>query len=217
MMNAGAFKPKQKTKRKEFELILEAIAKSHQMMLADYDGMENDENRIRNRLWKDYLNDNQKRQELGIVNYIFKTENPEIGDDYRETGRHDIQIMLPTEYTRNTDAYFVIECKRLEHTNTGRGSLNQKYVDEGIKRFVERRDYPTYYGLNGMLGFLVKSAIVTEVVAAINSLLVASEQLHRYIFNSINENSYRSNHRDHSNQEVQLYHLILDFSTLIVQ
>jgi len=214
-LTSGNFRYNQINAKKQFELILSAILKSHQMMLNDYEKIERNENSIRNRLWKDYLNNNQNRELLKINQYIFKAENSEVGDNYKETGRHDIQIINPIEFCRNTNAYFIIECKLLENTKIGKGSLNHKYVENGIKRFIERNDYPSYYGLNGMIGFIVKSVDINKMVAAINKLLPANEQITEYTFSSENGNTYKSEHHDFQDKNIQLYHLMLDFSDLI--
>lgn len=214
MTDARIFQPKHKTKKKEFEFILTAIMKSYKMMLLDYESIENDENIIRNRLYDDYLNNQTVVEKLNLQPYFFDIEVPQ-NTKYKTTAFSDIKVYSLLERANNRQAaYFIIECKRLENTNTGKGSLNQKYVDNGIKRFIEREDYPTYYGLNGMIGFLVKSEEIDKVKDAINKLLPENEQLFRYIFSSENEFTYKSEHIDLKKKNIQLYHLILDFSSL---
>lgn len=103
-LTSGNFKYNLNNVQKQFEFVLTAILKCYKMMLVDYESIEKNENIIRNRLWKDYLNDNQKRELLGINQFIFKAENSEVGKTYKETGRHDIQIINPLEFCNNTDA-----------------------------------------------------------------------------------------------------------------
>ncbi len=215
MINAEIFKPKHTTRQKEFEFILTAILKSHQMMLIDYKHIEKNENIIRNRLWKDYLNNNQNREILKISHYIFKAENSEVGENYKETGRHDIQVINPIEFCKNTAAYFIIECKLLDSVKTGKGSLNQKYIENGVNRFIKRRDYPTYYGLNGMIGFIVGAVEINELICSLNKLLPGNEQISQYKFSPISNFTYKSEHYDIQNKNIQLYHLMLNFSNLI--
>lgn len=215
MIDASIFKPKQSTKKKEFEFILSAILKSHKMMLVDYETIENDENIIRNRLYDDYLNNQKIVERLDLQPYFFDIEVPK-NTVYKTTAFSDIKVYSAGERLKNRQSpYFIIECKRLENTNTGKGTLNQKYVDNGIKRFIEREDYPTYYGLNGMIGFLIKSEEIDKVKDAINKLLPEKEQLTQYIFSSENKFTYKSEHIDLKTKNIQIYHMILDFSSLI--
>jgi len=215
MINASIFKPKQSTKKKEFEFILSAILKSYKMMLVDYETIENDENKIRNRLHEDYLNNQEIVDLLGLQPYFFDIEVPK-NTDYKTTAFSDIKVYSAIERLKNRQSpYFIIECKRLENTNTGKGTLNQKYVDNGIKRFIKRVDYPTYYGLNGMIGFLIKPEKIYEVKDAINKLLPENEHLSQFLFHSEYKFTYKSKHVDFQNKNIQLYHLILDFSSII--
>ena len=62
----------------------------------------------------------------------------------------DIRILLKSDFEKE-DAYYVIECKRIDGTS----DLNKKYVKEGVARFVTQK-YSSYYGRNIMLGFVVK-------------------------------------------------------------
>ncbi len=215
MIDAGIFKPKQSTKKKEFEFILSAILKSYKMMLVDYKTIENNENIIRNRLYDDYLNNHTIVENLNLLPYFFDIEVPK-NTNYKTTAFSDIKVYSAVERLKNRQSpYFIIECKRLENTNIGKGSLNQKYVDDGIKRFIEREDYPTYYGVNGMIGFLIKSAEIDKLKDAINKLLPEKEQLRKHIFSSESTFTYKSEHIDFKLKNIQIYHLILDFSSLI--
>ena len=215
MIDASIFKPKQSTKKKEFEFILSAIIKSHKMMLVDYETIENDENTIRNRLYDDYLNNQIIVDKLELNPYFFDIEVP-INTNYKTTAFSDIKVYSAVERLKNRQSpYFIIECKRIENINIGKGSLNQKYVDNGIKRFIKRKDYPTDYGLNGMIGFLVKSEEICKVKDAINKLLPKKEQLYQYIFSSENEFTYKSKHVDSQSKNIQIYHLILNFANLV--
>jgi hypothetical protein len=185
-------------------------------MLTDYDIIENDENTIRNRLWKDYLNNNEIRTKLKLNQYIFHSESPNVDDEYKETGKHDIQVYNPIEFCKNTNAYFIIECKRLDGTNSGKGSLNYKYVENGIKRFTSRADYPTFYGINGMIGFVVKTKKIIEIINSINQLLPKNENLNDKLIDNYFEFSYLSKHTDFQDKEIELYHLMFDFSSQII-
>ena len=57
-----------------FEFILSQIYNCYNKMLNDYTSIENNENLIRNGLHKNYLENNQIREELQLTPYLFDTE-----------------------------------------------------------------------------------------------------------------------------------------------
>ena len=215
-MIASIFKLKQQAARKEFEFIFTQITKCYKLMLSDYDIIENDENIIRNHLHKDYLDKQSILEQLNLKTYFFDIEPPYVNENYKETARSDIKIYDAIERMQNRQsAYYIIECKRLDGTNSGKGSLNYKYVENGIKRFTSREDYPTFYGVNGMIGFVVKTKKIIEIVSSINQLLPENENLNDKLIDNDFEFSYLSKHTDYQDKKIELYHLMLDFSSQI--
>lgn len=191
-----------------FEFILIQMFKCYQKMLVDYDFVENNENKIKNRLYKDYLNNQNIRDELGLNQYLFKTETGMIDDDYNEKGYSDIEVIDLKGSFKSTDAFYIIECKRLDDVNPQyQSSLNNKYILEGINRFIEEK-YPTHHRVNGMFGFVVKNIDIKE-----NCKHFSDFKLYPFIDNF--EFSYRSNHITKTEKTITLYHLMLDFSTKI--
>jgi len=214
-LNAGIFKSAPFAAQKEFEHILTQITACYKCMLIDYTTIENNENKIRNRLWKDYLNHNQIIEHLNIQHWFFDIEHPEVDNNYNETGRSDIKIYHQIERMRNRQAYFIIECKRLDGTNRGKGSLNYEYVENGIKRFIKRDDYPSFYRINGMIGFVVKHKKIDEIISAINRLLDDVEKIIKENIINDFDFTYKSKHSDNRKNEIILYHLMFDYSQLI--
>ena len=156
----------------------------------------NNENRIRDILLE-YLKNKNIRSEICIISgYIFEKEVDE------NTGRVDIKIRDANEFIKyeEHDAYYIIECKRLDGTN----GLNTAYVSDGIERFTTNygsaRDqayYSSYYGINGMIGFIVNDINIHDNMAQIGPF-----------FNEIERDKlYESNHAN-----LKLYHLMMDFS-----
>jgi hypothetical protein len=187
-------------------------------MLNDCIAIENDERIIRNRLHKDYLDNQEILDRFELQVYFFDIEIPSLGNDYHETGRVDIKIYNALERLRNRQSpYFIIECKRLDGINTGKGSLNWKYVEDGIKRFTTRADYPSNKGLNGMIGFIVKSVKISLVTDAINSLLNQGEQLVNVNITNDFDFIYISKHFDYQDRDFELYHLMFDYSSIIMK
>lgn len=190
-----------------FEFILTQIYKCYQKMIVDFDWIENNENKIKNRLYKDYLDNQIIRNELGLNDYLFKTETGIIDDNYNEKGYSDIEVIDLIGSFKSTEAFYIIECKRIDNTNTHyQNSLNNKYIYEGINRFIDEK-YPTHYKVNGMLGFVVKNIDIKE-----NSKHFSDLKEHLFIDNF--DYSYISEHTTKiKNQTITLYHLMFDFSS----
>ena len=160
----------------------------------------NDENMIRDILL-DYMKNTKVRNEDCIISgYLFEKEVDE------NSGRVDIKIRNVNEFLKNEnhDAYYVIECKRLD----GGKTLNTAYVVDGIKRFTTSYKssksnpyYSSYYGVNGMIGFVIKKIDVTNNISEIENDFNELEAHKLY-------ESYHSN--------LKLYHLMMDFSDNII-
>lgn len=215
IVNGTTFEPKQFTVQKEFELVLKQITACYKLMLSENDNLEDDERKIRNQLYKDYLTNNNIQKQLKLSSFFFQIEVPYVDDLYEESGRHDFRVFNPKEYFKNSDAYFIIECKRLNGTNTGIGSLTWEYVENGIDRFKKRDDYPSYYKTNGMIGFIVKSHNIFDIVTAINTLLIYTEKLVNKDIIKDFDYCYLSEHKTTDKKEIELYHLMFDFSSII--
>lgn len=200
---------------KEFENILIGIIACYQMMIKDNVIVPNDENKIRNIIFNNYLHKTEIRDRIGFTdNYIFDRESPEDND----MGRVDIKISTPNRF-KEERAYYIIECKRLDNQNlTGVSGLNAKYIIEGINRFVERK-YSAYYRINGMIGFVVEQMDICANITNINNLLknhfvgVNTETILTLLdFIKDFKYQYYSIHKDIEDNKIKLYHLMFDFS-----
>lgn len=197
----------------EFEEILSKIITCYNLMLSDNVLLTNDENAIRDVLLINYLKDNPTRKKIKLTDYLFDREVPED----RSLGRTDIKIQTLNTF-QDTSAYYIIECKRLDATNSnGTTGLNAKYIENGICRF-ESNSYSTHYKTNGMIGFVVEELDINENVSSINNLIstnfskanTTQDLQYRKIVNDF-EYSYCSCHKADENNVV-LYHLMFDFS-----
>lgn len=184
--------------------------------------LPNDENAISDRIVS-WLQDNGYRMvNTELLNYSFQREAPE------NAGRVDIKVMINQESFVDTNAYYTIECKRLDAKNqNGMSGLNAEYIKNGICRFVRDDYYTSYFGESGMLGFVVEAMNIDENVECINLLLnkdyVAQDGVR------VNANArkpltksdfrgiplYLSEHRKNDGSEIILLHLFLDFSNNI--
>ncbi|WP_407534871.1 hypothetical protein [Elizabethkingia miricola] len=178
------------------------------MMLEDYDTVENNENKLKNRLYRDYLNNQRVRNLLGLNNFIFKTETALVDGNYNERGYSDIEVIDLKKSFYSTEASYIIECKRLDSKNpNNKKSLYRLYIEEGINRFIKEK-YPSYFGVNGMLGFIVEK---TNIESQFSSLI----NLENYLFIENYNSSYKTEHETVTNKNVILYHLMFDFSNKI--
>ena len=210
-LNASQFKYGSTFYCAEFESLLSKIVVCYKFMVAENVSLENDENRIRGYMLKNYLKKQTFKNRIGITDFLFDYEIPE------NSGRVDIRIM-PVNPFISDEAYYIIECKRLDAINqNGTSGLNGQYVREGIARFVSTK-YSTYYKVNGMIGFIVQSMNIGENVVAINGLLNGklntSRTLHYREIVPNFEFSYCSTHSI-KNSEITIYHLMFDFSNQI--
>ena len=175
--------------------------------------LSKDENKIRDVLYLNYLNNNTIRGKIGLKDYYFDRE---IHED-RTKGRTDIRVLSLNSF-EDTNAYYVIECKRINGINqNGKTGLNGKYISEGICRFVYKK-YSSYYKTNGMIGFIVESIDIHKNVTFINTLLNTSftqanttQELNNRSIVASFDFSYYSTHSINA-EEIFIYHLMFDFA-----
>lgn len=209
-LNASAYGHSSIFYNAEFEELLSKIISCYNLMLTDNVSLSNDENSIRDILLINYLNDNSVRRKVELTDYLFNREVPES----KTIGRTDIKIETQNTF-QDTDAYYTIECKRLDASNaTGATGLNAKYIQNGISRFVSKT-YSTHYKTNGMIGFVVQTMDINKNITAINGLLKGTANTTRELFNrsivSDFDYSYCSTH-SLDGDEILIYHLMFDFS-----
>ncbi len=89
-------------------------------------------------------------------------------------------------------------------------------------RFVTNK-YPTPFGTNGMIGFIVKPTDIDEGIDDINNLIDSrfpqSNTTNLLAKISVIEDFdfvYFSAHTDNQGESIDLYHLMLDFSSIVL-
>ncbi len=192
----------------EFEDILSKLISCYNTMSSDNVRLSNNENSIRDYMLNNYLKKQSFKLRHQVTNYLFDSELPE------KTGRIDIRVM-PLNPFVNDDAYYIIECKRLDAVNqNGTSGLNSDYIKKGVSRFVSTK-YSTYYKTNGMIGFIVQTMDIDKNIIAINRLLKGKANTTRELFNhkivSEFDYSYCSTH-SLDEDEILIYHLMFNFS-----
>jgi hypothetical protein len=186
-LDASAFSTSSAHYDIKFHNLLLNIYGCYELMKADKIKVpKNDENKIRDILLINYLSDKHIRNTIcNIYNFRFDKEVDE------NDGRVDIKIINKNDF-EDFDAYYIIECKRLD----GRSTLNNKYVSEGLNRFLNGK-YSSSYGVNGMIGFIIKDIDINANMHKIGSCfkLIQKDKL------------YSSYHKG-----LKLHHLMLDLS-----
>jgi hypothetical protein len=221
-MLANPFAPKDDYCEYELQQIMQHVLSCHNLMIFDGVSIANNENKIRNRLIKNYLMNQKVKNKIGITGFRFFPEVAIIDDNDDEVGYTDIHVVLGGSHFDNDDAVFILECKRLDGKgDLGKDNLNGKYVNNGIMRFTSEQ-YPSYFRLNAMIGFCVEPFDIN-----INTNQKLNQHLTQWCPNEILspivqelfiddfEYTYSSVHRITSSQKaIKLYHLMLDTSSL---
>ncbi|WP_114939634.1 hypothetical protein [Mucilaginibacter endophyticus] len=212
-MNADIFQDSALIYDYEFNQIMDFVLQCYHLMLKKYQGkqIENNENKIRNRLYKDFLNSNQTRQLIDIFPCRFECECAEIDTQYKEIGYTDIKV-LTTISLSNSDAYYIIECKRID----GSRHLNNEYIKEGVFRFVDVLKYPSYNNVCGMIGFVVKEIDTDKNIQNLNEILIeVSSPAPLKLIEQSALGRYTSIHTKTNNKPLKVSHLMLDYSSIV--
>lgn len=209
-------------KEQLFARIMGAIVKSCELMVSDCVGenyfLDNHEERIRTYLVENYLDHDGKRNDIGLqgIDIRFEVEIPE---NYNPTtisytGRTDIRILLRNWFS-NRNAYYIVECKRLDGKNT----LNDLYVKEGVSRFVgDAPKYSSFYNKNIMLGFCVTKHNIKQNVAKIakiHTCMIPEES--RGLTLCIDTSTYKIYESGYTKpRDLELEHIFFDMSDIIL-
>lgn len=202
--------------RANFEKITNYILDIGDLIVKDYKQKQiklpNDENRIRSIMLEEYLK--KQKNAYGMSDYRFDLEIPEnyVGNG-QHIGRVDIRILLKNDFEKD-DAYYIVECKRIDGTS----DLNKKYVKEGVARFITQK-YSSYYGRNIMLAFVVKKIDISVNAQLIEKIQNADsdERMHgefELVENKSVTKAYKCMYQIQSG-EVELCHIFSDFSSIM--
>ena len=212
-LNAGNHKNNVRIVGEEFKSLLGKIVLCYKMMIESCIKLPNKENDIRDILLIKYLKNNEIRKKIELSAFLFDREVPED----RTKGRTDIKIQTKKTFV-NQDAYYIIECKRLNNKNLkGITGLNGEYVKNGILRFTTSC-YSSYYNVNGMIGFLVEEINIDANIDNLNTIM-RSHLGEKNVVQDIQKDNlkidfnyyYTSKHKV-QDKELKLHHLMFDFS-----
>lgn len=126
--------------------------------------LKNNEDAITNRLVAKYLNEKPSA-------FRYEPQAPEHYDCETDLyiGRIDIKVTSGDYFLRDSKAYYIIECKRIDGSST----LNKKYITDGVERFFSLSPlskYSSYYMQNIMFGYVVKTTVIPDNVDKIDRL-----------------------------------------------
>ena len=203
---------------KSLDFIVDKVLQCLEMMREDCavysKKIANNEIVIRDYLYCNYLDNDTVRQSIGLDTFIFIPEAPENYIDNKPVGRADLKI-IGFETFRHSKRYFIIECKRID----GELTLNRKYINEGIRRFVgDSPKYHSNYGISCILGFVVKNIDISKNVDNINGLLrtdYSDIHVHEYLHAGTVQNTYISSHGLSDVNRVRLNHAFSDCSSMV--
>lgn len=177
----------------------------------------NNEPIIRDYLLENYLQNNYIRKKFNITEFTFEPEvrekNGSVSID--KYGNVDIKIIIKRLTFDDTNAYFIIECKRIDGSQT----LNDAYVKNGVCRFVSQDSYyTTYQNKNIMLGFVVNNIDINNNAKKINVLQNTSPSLSivQELLSISAENFIYNSKYNHSSTIIELHHIFYDFASIII-
>jgi len=130
--------------------------------IVDNNPLINHEDRVTDRLIAKYLNAEPD-------NFRYEPQSPENFNEDTDhyIGRTDIKVISRDYFNVSAQAYFVIECKRIDGSN----DLNKKYITEGVARFVcHPTKYSSYYKQNIMFGYVVRALDISDNAGQIDKL-----------------------------------------------
>jgi hypothetical protein len=215
-LNALGYSFNAKNYTAEFQRILCGLFTCYTILLKNETVFPNDENKIRDTLLIRCLHNDEIRELTGLSgNFIFDREVPEDNTP----GRTDIKVQTLHSFIKS-DAYYIIECKRLDNNRTtGLSGLNAEYINNGIYRFVSKQ-YSIYHRINAMIGFIVEKLDISENIQKINTLLKkpqmrncnTTREIQTVNFIPNFDFHYSSEHNDCDNESFILYHLMFDLS-----
>lgn len=185
--------------------------------------VKNHEGKIQNHLFHYYLDNDSVLTELECEMFpiSFQIETPESYDENTDSfmGRCDIRVTSNNYWVnKHKDEYYIIECKRID----GSLSLNKKYINEGVCRFVDDNPkYPSHHNKNFMFGFVVKNIDIhdnSQKISLINKDLFKSKVAKDLDLIKTDDKvglyEYISGY-NLTDKSLQLFHIFFDFSPII--
>ena len=191
------------------EKVLICCERMHYECLLKSKKIDNNENKIRNHLHINYLNNDKIRKEIGLDKYLFQTEVETNYVDDKPLSRMDFKVCC-SDIFQNSSSFFIIECKRLD----GNNYLNREYVVEGVNRFLGVSPaYSSLSKISSMLGFIVSNIDIDDNLKNICNIQKDCCE-NPNDMKKISDNIYFC--RYGNNNIITLFHVFYDFSDIIM-
>lgn len=180
----------------------------------------NHEEKIRNHLLEQYLNSHGIQESVRVSDIClrFIAEAQENYSDAEDSysGRADIKVVTENWFRNDINDYYIIECKRID----GSKDLNEKYVNQGISRFVVKPiKYISQNHRNIMFGFVVNSIEIPQNAVQINAIQAKSlkefVKTDMSLLRSDSEYCLYSSSYCLENGQLELRHIFFDFVQII--
>jgi len=199
--------------------IISHLVKCSKQMKADCmndnNPLKNHEDKITNRLTAKYLN---------IGDNFFRYV-PQLQEHYDEEtdsyiGRIDINVISADYFKGNAEAYYIIECKRIDGTTP----LNKKYITQGVERFFSpapQPKYSSYYRQNIMFGYVVQTVVIpnnADEIDRLQGILLKGATASEFILKQSDAPQcyvYKCEYVSANIGQVELSHLFFDFADVI--
>ena len=136
-------------------------------------------------------------------------------DSGTQDGRNDLRF-YPLNHPGQT-IFFAVECKRLHvTTDSGFSCLADKYVDEGVRRFVDGK-YSTGLPCGGMVGYVMDNQMDKALESVLKEIRTKEQALGLPVRTGVHTpSSALQNHRwsidsrhHRSNHQFTLHHVLL--------
>lgn len=210
-------------KQNYYEQITLVLKSCSDLMISRGVKIQNHEEKISAHIVENYL------KNKSVINGLIKYNFPfsfllEVPENYNAAdnsfvGRVDIKVISMNYFLReNLNDYYTIECKRIDGTK----SLNEKYITQGVSRFVVSPiKYQSYHNKNIMFAYVVKDIDILENLLKINAihkdkLLSSISKNITYIPSESTDYAYvcesQYNLKDRT---LLLSHIFYDFSSII--
>ncbi|MDR2544066.1 MAG: hypothetical protein LBD03_00705 [Methanobrevibacter sp.] len=158
-----------------------------------------------------YIRKNKGKFELGLFGFELEPSTEIDSNNYTE-GFLDIKVTNLTssfDNKNNENIYFALECKRLDLS-----AKPKLYAEQGIKRFKTGK-YSKIVPFGGMIGYSeLRQENILEIVEKINDFM-GNEHLILSDFIEF-DFCFESSHDRINLSNIHLYHLILDYSDIIM-
>jgi hypothetical protein len=159
-------------------------------------GFEND---IRDRFIYDFYHNSTLLKGLINKNILFVNWERWVFKSKIDIGRTDLSFSI-------SGIEFIIECKRLKNASP-------KYISDGLNRFINK-EYSENESHAGMIGFVIEGDIKNICLSLMEKCKQENYIESKFTSSKVNdsETSFYTTHNREGTDEINIYHLFLEFN-----